>query len=79
MVETWDKTNAVCRRSMAAFQHIFEREREFYLAPAVPGCGHMAAGTAEVHTPLSPACRSIYKADLDLGLIRPFCLCYVTK
>ena len=22
---------------------------EFYLTPAAPGCGHMAAGAAEVH------------------------------
>ncbi len=26
-----------------------EREREFYVTPAAPGCGHMAAGAAEVH------------------------------
>ena len=26
-----------------------EREREFYLTPAAPGYGHMAAGAAEVH------------------------------
>ena len=27
---------------------ISEREREFYLTPVAPGCGHMAAGAAEV-------------------------------
>ena len=54
-----------------------EREREFYLTPAEPGCGHMAAGAAELS--LSPACRSIHEAFLCTDLRRAFCLCYNTK
>ncbi len=41
---------------------IIQAEREFYLTPAAPGCGHMAAGTAE-RTPLSPAIQAERKFE----------------
>ena len=54
-----------------------ESEREFYLTPAEPGFGHMAAGAAELSP--SPACRTIHEACLCTDLKRAFCLCYNTK
>ena len=56
-----------------------ERERERVLINASGARVWAYGGWCCRSTLLRPACRSIYKADVHVGLTRPFCLRYVTN
>ena len=66
------------KTSVSAF-YSMERKRERVLFNASSARVWAYGSWCCRSTLLRPACCSIYKADIHVGLIRPFCLWYITK
>ena len=75
LVQLWVMPWQASGCKLATTERESEREREIYLKPDQPGCGHKAADTAESSERRMTVClpgRSTYRSDGDLSS-------YVTK